>query len=185
MTTTSPLPLPSDARIYTTMPKDDWGKGPWANEPDKVQWLDPKTGLDCLMHRNHSGTWCGYVGVPEGHPLYAKPYGEAESSVDVHGGLTYADFCRDTSDESIGICHVPYPGMPERVWWLGFDCHHSWDFAPGMTARLRKIRREMKDTHPALFRRRDVRMPREHYWTMREVIAEVEKLAAQLRAIAA
>ena len=30
------------------------------------------------------------------------------------------------------ICHIPLPGRPARVWWLGFDCAHSGDYTPGL-----------------------------------------------------
>jgi hypothetical protein len=68
--------------------RKDWGIGPWNNEPDKMQWQDAATGLACLAVRNDMGVWCGYVGIPEGHPWYGKGY-EDLGDVDVHGGLTY------------------------------------------------------------------------------------------------
>jgi len=39
-------------------------------------------------------------------------------------GLTYADKCAGV------ICHVPEPGMPDDVWWLGFDTAHYGDVCP-------------------------------------------------------
>lgn len=109
------------------------GDGPWADEPDKRQWIDEATDLDCLMVRHgSSGHWCGYVGVPPGHPWHGKDYGDLD--VSVHGGLTYADFCMENAGEE-AICHVPEPGRPDHVWWLGFDCGHAWDRRPGMEAR--------------------------------------------------
>lgn len=47
--------------------------------------------------------------------------------VDVHGGLTYSAHCDHSPDPSIGICHVPAPGEPDAIWWLGFDCCHYMD----------------------------------------------------------
>ena len=104
-------------------------EGPWNDEPDKVQWIHPASNLDCLAVRNHFGAWCGYVGVPPEHPLHGQGYGMVD--VDVHGGLTFADFCAD-SEEPEAICHVAAPGRPDRVWWLGFDCGHAFDFQPGI-----------------------------------------------------
>lgn len=120
--------------------------GPWMNEPDKRHWVDAATGLDCLMVRNRMGAWCGYVAVTEGHPFFGVGYSECvegcgndewcyehspDGRVEVHGGLTYASFCRESSEgEGHGICHVPFEGRPERVWWLGFDCNHAGDLAP-------------------------------------------------------
>lgn len=127
--------------------KDKLIDGPWQNEPDKAQWMDEETGLPCLIVRQgHSGHLCGYVGVPEGHPLYKVGYWDCpakcgkekyadggdncthdhpDSLVDVHGGLTFASLCQEDKDR--GVCHTPGPGEPEHVWWFGFDCAHSGD----------------------------------------------------------
>jgi hypothetical protein len=29
------------------------------------------------------------------------------------------------------ICHIPDPGEPDNIWWLGFDCAHGVDMSPG------------------------------------------------------
>lgn len=116
-------------REWTNMDKADWPDGPWMTEPDKEQWTDEATGLPCLIKRNGMGALCGYVGVSEGHPWFAKDYDDMEA--DVHGGLTYADFCQEDMDEGHSICHVVDPGEPDRVWWLGFDCAHCGDLIPG------------------------------------------------------
>lgn len=106
----------------------DKTNGPWKEEPDKVQWVDEATGLDCMIVRNrHMHHLCGYVGVPEGHPAYEKSYHDV--SADVHGGLTYSSHCQE-NDKDHGICHVQEPGRPDRVWWLGFDCAHCDDLSP-------------------------------------------------------
>jgi hypothetical protein len=104
-----------------------WGDGPWDGEPDRKQWQDPETGLPCLIVRQDRwGMWCGYVGVSPGHPYYEKSYGDCDA--DVHGGLTYSDHCFSR------ICHET--ANEDRVWWLGFDCHHGYDFAPGFGLNL-------------------------------------------------
>lgn len=103
--------------------KTSWGNGPWQNEPDRLQWVH--FGYACLIVRQPElGHFCGYVGVDNSHPLYMKEYGEA--NVDVHGGPTYSDKCSGI------ICHIPEQGMPDDVWWIGFDCAHSEDMSPGM-----------------------------------------------------
>jgi hypothetical protein len=110
-----------------------WGTpGPWHGEPDKVQWIDGTTQYACLAVRNPNwGDWCGYVGVPEGHPAYGLGAGAvSELGVAAHGGLNYAAPCQEEAPEGHGICHVPEPGHPDNVWWLGFDCGHSWDIRP-------------------------------------------------------
>lgn len=113
--------------------KSAWGRGEWDAEPDKVQWTDAATGLPCLIHRAlTTGALCGYVGVAKGHPLYEKEYGYLD--LEVHGGLSFSDFCAENHDEETGqgICHVPSPGEPDKVWWIGFDCSHSFDYSPLM-----------------------------------------------------
>lgn len=104
----------------------DYPPGPWNNEPDKVQWVDPTTDLDCLIVRGPSGALCGYVGVYRDHPAYGKDYEDVD--VQVHGGLTFAAKCQEHDPE--GICHVPEPGRDGDVWWLGFDCAHAYDLMP-------------------------------------------------------
>jgi len=125
-----------DSRTWNTTDKSTWGDGEWQHEPDKEQFTDEATGLPCLIKRNQSGALCGYVGVAEGHPWFGKGYDEVDA--DVHGGLTYADFCQEGPEEQT-ICHVPGPGEPDRVWWLGFDCAHGWDLSPAAAARERDI----------------------------------------------
>lgn len=111
---------------------ETWGEGPWQGEPDRVEWRNPAMpGIVMLTQRNGHGAWCGYVGVPPGHPAHGKGWSDIDGKLSVHGGLTYGEAC------SGHICHVPDPGEPEHLWWLGFDCNHGGDYAPGMVASLR------------------------------------------------
>ena len=119
---------------YQTMDKSDWPAGPWQDEPDKLQFPDPETGMPCLMVRNRLGNWCGYVGVAEGHPWFERDYDEL--AVDVHYGLTFAAFCHEDGDEATDICHVPGPGEVARIWWLGFDTSHGGDYPPSYGEKL-------------------------------------------------
>lgn len=109
-----------------TADRSKWDSGPWNNEPDdKVVWIDTATNLDCMIVRNGMGSWCGYVGLPPQHPHHGKKYDAIPwECYDVHGGLTFTDSCGGH------ICHVPEPGRPHDIWWLGFDCNHSCDRAP-------------------------------------------------------
>lgn len=120
--------------------KQSWGDGEWVSEPDKMQFTDKATGLPCLIVRNRrSGVLCGYVGVPASHPAYGKDYyDEKLQNIEVHGGLTYANFCFKEEEEGQGICHVVEDGEDDKVWWLGFDCAHAWDLSPANEAVLRK-----------------------------------------------
>ena len=57
---------------------------------------------------------CGYVAIPEGHPLAGVNYNDIDD-IHCHGGLTYSeDFLTDYSND-------------EGYWWIGFDCNHGGD----------------------------------------------------------
>src|SRR5580765_2676048 len=101
------------------MAHEDWGEGPWNHEEDHYVWIDPVTGLDCMVNRGPSGAWCGYVGVPPSHPWYGMDYNDVD--VEVHGGLTYGALCQEDGE----ICHVPAEGREPNVMWYGFDCAHA------------------------------------------------------------
>lgn len=87
-------------RTWANRDKSEWGDGPWLAEPDKAQWIDEDTGLDCMVLRNHLGVWCGYVGVPTSHPLHGEHYNDAPESFVVHGGLTFSDSCQEPTEEA-------------------------------------------------------------------------------------
>lgn len=184
--TATPAGFPFTARAYRY---DDHGggggtvfpEGPWQDEPDKVVWVDPTTGLDAMIVRNWHGVWCGYVGVPEGHRLFEKDYNdlfdwetEIGDEVDVHGGLTFASRCQPGATEgSRAVCHTARPGSPE-VWWFGFDCGHYNDVSPGMLQYLKGFTPEIE-------------LPgelRAAYRTIEFVQGEVTRLAAQLKVLA-
>lgn len=125
---------------WTTVDKSTWGDGPWQDEPDKMQWPDEATGLPLLVHRSDvAGAWCGYIGVPEGHPWYKTHRYTIDNLLPdgVHGGVNFTTFCMDTGGESRGICHVPGPGEPDHVYWTGFHCSHIWDLSPAADAICR------------------------------------------------
>lgn len=134
-----------DSKEYRTMDKSKWGPGPWQDEPDKMQFEDPVTKLPCLIVRNKTGALCGYVGVPEGHPLYKKDYDDIASRVieHPHGGLTFSGLCSNAPEEE-GICHKPGVGEKDSVWWLGFDCAHLDDFIPQFNEWLDQLKRVLK-----------------------------------------
>ncbi|MDJ0512785.1 MAG: hypothetical protein QNJ62_05010 [Methyloceanibacter sp.] len=77
-------------------------------------------GLPCIAKRMpRLGHWCGYVGIPEEHPLFGKGYDEANRHIQAHGGLTFAE------------AHAAME-KTDGLWWFGFDCAHSGDLVPGM-----------------------------------------------------
>ena len=114
---------------YNFIDKSKWPVGIWQSEPDKIQFQDEKTGYPCLIVRNkYMGFLCGYVGVDEKHPCYEKRYDDID--VNVHGGLTFSEFCLIYENPEETVCHTPAPEEPDNVWWLGFDCGHFQDLMP-------------------------------------------------------
>lgn len=61
-------------RAWTNVDKSGWSRGEWLSEPDKLQWVDADTGLDCLIVRGPIGALCGYVAVKPGHPWHGVEY---------------------------------------------------------------------------------------------------------------
>jgi len=116
-------------------------------EPDRVTWLSA-TGYPCIAQRNLLGAWCGYVGVREGHP------GLNNESIHVHGGVTFSGFPGQWPQS---LCSAD----PNH--YIGFDCNHLGDKAPGIEHFLR----DESDVY------RDLAYAR----------AECEKLATQLKAL--
>lgn len=156
-------------KTYTFPERRPTIPGPWDTEPDKAQWIDEATDLDCLIVRNWMGNLCGYAGVLPGHPWHGVPFGKVEPSPDVHGWLTYSDFCMEGAEDGPDVCHVPAPGRPAKVWWLGFDCGHFMDVIP----------RFIEQGYPEMS---DVLGYTPKYRTFEYVQAEVTKLAAQVKA---
>jgi hypothetical protein len=82
------------------------------------KWIDQATGYECLAWFNDMGFWCGYVGVPQGHPKFEVDYNQVDA--DVHGGLTFSDFIRENDSGTPGL------------WYFGFDCAHAGDVVKGI-----------------------------------------------------
>lgn len=169
--------------------------GPWDDEVDKMQWLDEKTGLPCLIVRGPLASLCGYVGVGRDHPWYGVEYSQSctrcegkgktwcdhspDSNIGVHGGLTFSGFCR-TEEGDHGICHVVEPGEEAVVWWFGFDTAHAGDLIPGMIATLTEVHKKLQLEDPAHWRDYE---RSETYKDIEYVKAEVARLAEQLKAM--
>jgi hypothetical protein len=146
-----------------------WARGPWDRElADMVKWKDNATGSPCIAIRATLGFWCGYVGVPMGHPAYGVNW-RRQSGLKAHARVDYSNPCSGT------ICHEPEPGEPDQVWWLGFAAAYGNDLKPGW------------DTHKgSLFgpaRPYDPRGPLQ-YRTLAYVREQCANLAAQLAQIA-
>ena len=94
---------------------EGWGER--VGEPDA--WSGEYLGFPVYARRNSMGVWCGYIGLPAGHP-WAGLNDPARACV--HGGVTYAqeDLLSTPADAS--------------DWYLGFDCGHFGDFMPSFVA---------------------------------------------------
>ena len=169
----------ADVAIYHVPDRHPREPGPWQDEFDKAAWWDWETGLGCIIRREIAGCLGGYVGIPKTHPLFRFDWKVIPAGLDitVHGGLSYAEPCRDDEPEAVSICHVlvPIPALDAvsgdrleahaPIWWLGFQCNESYDFVPG---------RGDDDV-----RRDDTQVYRDEAYVYRQVI----QLAAQLHAI--
>jgi hypothetical protein len=144
-----------------------WPPGPWDAEPDRLQW-QTEAGLPGLIVRSHLGNLCGDVGMSHGHPAHGLPYRavEARFALSVHGGLTYAAACQEDGP----ICHVPAPGEPDDVWWLGCDGAHGYDLVPALAAWRLPVERPRSEEF-------------ETYRDLAFVRHEVESLAQQRAAL--
>ena len=125
---------------YKSSEPRDWPSGPWDDEPDKIQFEEPETGLPAIARRNQQGAWCGYVAVSEGHPWYGADYWADEhldkdivEIVDVHGGVTYAGATQGKDSVLPNVQQLslsPSDEKCEGLWWFGFDCAHYGDTSP-------------------------------------------------------
>ena len=101
-----------------------WKSGVWDHEPDFLLWNDLHT--PCVLSRNHFGAWCGYVGLPEGHPSHGKGWDDL-FRIRVHGGITFAG----PSPPGVRAAYTQVrETAPKRAWWVGFDSGHFCDTVP-------------------------------------------------------
>lgn len=179
--------------VYRVPGRHPSGDGPWSAEADKASWIDPETGLPCIMRRGLDGALCGYVGVGPDHPLSgvgeeALPH---DPPIVVHGGIDYSSPCEEREPDEVSVCHVRRPravagrsspslqptfdpstmvalaNLPDNIWWFGFSCNQPYDLVPG-------------DSAVAPLGLENGRIYRDE----RYVVREVTNLAAQLHAIA-
>lgn len=70
-------------------------------------------GFRCVVLFMPHGFRCGYVQVPDYHPVRGVPYDKLD--ICCHGGMTY------------GADHLYYVDESHESWWIGFDCGHYGD----------------------------------------------------------
>lgn len=105
-------------------------------------------GYRCVVIFGDMGYRCGYVGIPVGHELYKKDYGDyldikkseiEEQELGKRGMMSLLFSAWDNDDRvkmdmyfnvhgSLTFSN-DYPDYPveSNLWWLGFDCGHYMD----------------------------------------------------------
>ncbi len=136
--------------------KSKWEDGPWKSEPDQVNFKTEE-GLDAAIVRSsHSGSLCGYVGIPKSHPWHGKGYSDLvqptaaqnDRPVDLTKISPIELLCAAITDkeedagERIGLLVDVHGGLTYAgagiaefnedpdLWYFGFDCAHSGDRMP-------------------------------------------------------
>lgn len=74
-----------------------------------------------IIQKTELNVYCGYVGVPLTHILFARTYSSIPGYLKVHGGVTYSG---------------PMDGIGDDFWFFGFDCAHYGDEVPGFKVGL-------------------------------------------------
>jgi len=115
-------------------------KGAWSNEVDQCGWIDEATGYACAINRvMGSGHLCGYVEIPQGHPLYGVDYSARITKTptrELFDGWYLIDHDYDTPGGLFSVHGgVTYSGNGDffsdgNGWWYGFDCGHAGDLSP-------------------------------------------------------
>jgi hypothetical protein len=115
--------MPSPFLALFEINRSSWPAGPWDQELDSAEGT--AHGLPWAIQRNYIGALCGYVGVPDSHPLFGKDFNFLLSTINqpepqpldcllsCHGGITYAS-----------------KSAVNGYWWFGFDCAHAFDITP-------------------------------------------------------
>lgn len=166
-------------QFYLVPERHPKGPGPWNQEPDKLAWTDPATGLACIVLRQDNGTLSGYVAVDPGHPLWGFTWDAVPSAIGKapHRGIDYAELCLHTGPERIRVCHTRPAQMHRNApqgadaaghddkWWFGFSTSAPGDFVP-------------KGAKPRLHREEG-----EVYRTLDYVFEQTRELAAQLSSV--
>lgn len=75
-------------------------------------------GFKCVIIKHSTmGHYCGYVYLPEDHPLAGRGDEDINMLASVHGGVTYGAWEEEGE---------------EKFYVVGFDCAHAGDYMPGL-----------------------------------------------------
>lgn len=121
----------------------------WDEEPNELDWVDAKTGYQCrLLRHKSSGHLCGYVQIPEAHPLHGVDYGaevpEAVKGIEaavMQGPIGKRGMievpCMSRRGALAGDLFdvhgsITFSGemSGKQGFWYGFDCAHAGDLSP-------------------------------------------------------
>ena len=117
----------SDSSKY--MKNSEWGEGEWLNEPDMFAIVDFKhKNYNCILTRNITGSWCGYVEIPIDSKYATKI---EQDKLNIHGGLTW-------SSKRLPLT-IQLSSDHSNSYWLGFDCSHFCDHSPRRDRMLRNF----------------------------------------------
>lgn len=123
------------------MPENQISVDPWDNEPSILTWVDPHTRLRCLIKRHPSMLHlCGYVRIPYSHRLYKATKHRLERDLNPHGGVTFDQVFKAKTSR-----------FNSRGRWVGFDCAHAGDLAPGLVALVKKSHEQFPGLAPPSF----------------------------------
>lgn len=107
----------------------EWGPGEWVDEPDSVDF--EYGDMKCHVLRNKLGSLCGYVEIPQYHPLHG--YDESlYPDLEAHGGITF------------------FEKLENGNYCIGFDCSHSTDITPETEKALKESRKGLKKRFPEM-----------------------------------
>lgn len=160
------------------VPKEAWGPGPWAEEPDKLLWVDHATGLGCAIVREpYAGHLCGYVRLRPGHLAHGMDLDDPFlAEIDVHGGVTYSRASQRNPDRQLVEDQaVAWAPSDDDDWFVGFDCSHARDRRPATDALFRLL-----GIRPHVLPFDDVRLTYETYRDVGYVMGQCAHLAHQL-----
>jgi hypothetical protein len=154
---------------------ESWGEGEWVLEPDEAlfEWKGIKCSIIRLYDRYADGrlgktlgNLCGYIQLPNGHEFEGKDIFSDEVSIEVHGSLSYLELEKDGH------------------YWMGFDCAHSGDIAPGLEAfKLQdEISRKIEEKRSEWLKERNLEkiLFCKSYKNMKFCIEECKSLAQQI-----
>ncbi len=115
-----------------------WRDGPWQSEPDFAYAI--YKGHPLVLIRNFSsGSWLGYIGIDPKSKFISRNYDRSEVDLvdvlEVHGGVTFTSkgerFYQIIMQYNLGDILADIKEDFKSYFWIGFDCAHFDDIAPG------------------------------------------------------